>query len=79
MTYKKIIELPTGIITEISDRLEGTVNVIYKILEVFNKPIEPLEKPKGYGIEHYADLHITDQKKWLEYKKSIEFNKPIKS
>lgn len=30
-----------------------------------------MEKPKGYNQEHYADLHIEDQKKWLEYDKYL--------
>ena len=35
------------------------------------------EKPEGYNIEHYADLHINDQKKWLAYEAQLNLEKEI--
>lgn len=37
--YKKIVELPTGVTTKISDTLTGKIEVIYEIVEPFNKKL----------------------------------------
>ena len=37
--YKKIVELPTGVRTEISDTLEGKIKVKCNTMEVFLEPI----------------------------------------
>ncbi len=37
--YKVIKDLPTGVRTEISDKLRGTVNVFFKVREPFNLKI----------------------------------------
>jgi len=40
MKYKKIVDLTTGVQTRISDKLEGTIEVIYTIKDVFNEKIK---------------------------------------
>ena len=36
MKYKKIVDLTTGVQTRISDKLQGTIEVIYTINKPFN-------------------------------------------
>ena len=38
--YKKIVELPTGVVTKIKDTLEGTISVEFEVVGKFNNKIE---------------------------------------
>ncbi len=37
--YKKIVAIPTGVVTKIKDTLEGTIKVEFKVRPEFDNPI----------------------------------------
>ena len=37
--YSKIVELPTGVVTKISDKLKGRVNVFFEVRKPFDLKI----------------------------------------
>ena len=38
-TYKKIVQIPTGVVTRINDTLQGKIEVEFEVKEPFNKEL----------------------------------------